>query len=349
MTLLVVDIGWLGRKCMTISLTCQIVSSFCHHIVSSMQSFVQFVTVAMFVSVVSSDNMGLGLGIQIGVGCKPKHKYTVNREKNMTDTAENCGHDAYYVSDTNDKYVSFGVADGFEGWAERNYDPTVFSKALCAGARQAFIEALHPDPLNIMKKSYQNLAKGGDANVGSSTATFLVFDRSTGRLETANMGDSGYLILRNGSVIFRSEAQAYQFNVPYQLSLYPSSWKKGPHKLRIYEPFNLEQDSFVTSHSLQAGDVVVVASDGLFDNVFHDQIERIVQAKLDIVYKLYPHLSTTLAPPTVSEAFLTDVNIMVKHLSDGMALLAKYYAKEKNMPSPFSELAKEAGYKHQGG
>jgi hypothetical protein len=39
-----------------------------------------------------------------------------------------------------------------------------------------------------------------------------------GRLEVANLGDSGVRIIRNGMVIFASAAQQHQFNMPFQLS-----------------------------------------------------------------------------------------------------------------------------------
>lgn len=38
---------------------------------------------------------------------------------------------------------------------------------------------------------------------------------------TANIGDSGFLIVRNGQVVHRSEEQQHYFNTPYQLSVPP--------------------------------------------------------------------------------------------------------------------------------
>ena len=50
--------------------------------------------------------------------------------------------------------------------------------------------------------------------VGSSTVCILSFEQETGILTTANLGDSGYLIVRNGEIIDRSEKQTHKFNIP---------------------------------------------------------------------------------------------------------------------------------------
>jgi protein phosphatase PTC7 len=36
-------------------------------------------------------------------------------------------------------------------------------------------------------------------------------------LQAANLGDSGFLLMRNGRTVFKSPAQQHQFNIPFQL------------------------------------------------------------------------------------------------------------------------------------
>lgn len=60
---------------------------------------------------------------------------------------------------------------------------------------------------------------------GSSTACLLSLDRSTGVLHTANLGDSGYLVVRDGSVVAESQTLTHYFNCPYQLSILPPQYK----------------------------------------------------------------------------------------------------------------------------
>lgn len=56
---------------------------------------------------------------------------------------------------------------------------------------------------------------------GSSTACIVVLNRETSMVYTANIGDSGFVIVRHGEVVHRSEEQQHYFNTPFQLSLPP--------------------------------------------------------------------------------------------------------------------------------
>lgn len=56
---------------------------------------------------------------------------------------------------------------------------------------------------------------------GSSTACIVVLDRQQHRLHTANLGDSGFLVVRGGEVVHRSDEQQHYFNTPFQLSIAP--------------------------------------------------------------------------------------------------------------------------------
>ena len=53
---------------------------------------------------------------------------------------------------------------------------------------------------------------------GSSTACILSFNCNTGLLHTANLGDSGFLAIRNGAIIGESMETVHYFNCPFQLS-----------------------------------------------------------------------------------------------------------------------------------
>lgn len=56
---------------------------------------------------------------------------------------------------------------------------------------------------------------------GSSTACIVVLDRRSHRLHTCNLGDSGFLVVRGGEVVHRSNEQQHYFNTPFQLSIAP--------------------------------------------------------------------------------------------------------------------------------
>jgi protein phosphatase PTC7 len=87
-------------------------------------------------------------------------------------------------------------------------------------------------------------------NIGSSTACLVLLDRTQNILYTANIGDSGYIILRKSNnqyhQIYKSEEQLHSFNFPFQVG------STGDHPNK----------AATKKHKVQKGDLIIVASDG---------------------------------------------------------------------------------------
>ncbi|KAI4798550.1 hypothetical protein KUCAC02_021981 [Chaenocephalus aceratus] len=94
----------------------------------------------------------------------------------------------------------------------------------------------------------------------SSTACLVVLDRRSHRLHTANLGDSGFLVVRGGEVVHRSDEQQHYFNTPFQLSIAPPGAEGA---VLSDSPEAADSSSF----DVQLGDIILTASDGLFDNM----------------------------------------------------------------------------------
>lgn len=83
-------------------------------------------------------------------------------------------------------------------------------------------------------------------------------------LRTLNYGDSGYLLLRPNSSntdvekIFRTEEQQHYFNCPYQCGT------------RSRPGFANKAQSYM--HNVKEGDLIVMGSDGLLDNLYDKDI-----------------------------------------------------------------------------
>ena len=56
---------------------------------------------------------------------------------------------------------------------------------------------------------------------GSATACVVGVDCHTGQLHSVNIGDSGYLVVRDGRVAYRSRSQKMNGDCPRQLDVYP--------------------------------------------------------------------------------------------------------------------------------
>ncbi|XP_059828888.1 protein phosphatase PTC7 homolog isoform X2 [Hypanus sabinus] len=96
--------------------------------------------------------------------------------------------------------------------------------------------------------------------LGSSTACLVVLDREKRCLYTANLGDSGFLIVRDGRIIHRSDEQQHYFNTPFQLAIPPP---EAQDSILNDSPETAEDSTF----NVEVGDIILTATDGLFDNM----------------------------------------------------------------------------------
>jgi hypothetical protein len=81
-------------------------------------------------------------------------------------------------------------------------------------------------------------------------------DLETGALDSSNLGDSGFVVIRDGQVVMKADFQEHFFDCPYQLA-----------SLRYVPETDQATDAAVLTGQVEAGDVIVLGSDGLFDNV----------------------------------------------------------------------------------
>lgn len=96
--------------------------------------------------------------------------------------------------------------------------------------------------------------------LGSSTACVVILNRENSTLYTANIGDSGFMVVRHGRVIHKSEEQQHYFNTPFQLSLPPPGYQQNV--------LSDQPDSAITNNfPVEDGDVILIATDGVFDNL----------------------------------------------------------------------------------
>ena len=86
-------------------------------------------------------------------------------------------------------------------------------------------------------------------------------------LEVVNLGDSGVRVLRGGAVLWRSTVLQHEWNMPFQL---------GNPALLPETDSALDAASDVVQCA--PGDVVVMGSDGLFDNVWDKELCEIADA-----------------------------------------------------------------------
>ncbi len=155
-------------------------------------------------------------------------------------------------------------------------DPADFSHAFCEnmGAAYSGQKGSKYSAKSLMQNGYNSVLEDNTIKAGGSTALVAIASPD-GKIELANLGDSGFLHIRTGAIRYASEAQIHAFNTPYQLAVIPESMRKRQMAFGGQQLADLPRDSNVTRIEVKEGDVVVLATDGVWDNLTSSDVLKI--------------------------------------------------------------------------
>ncbi|PSS26216.1 Protein like [Actinidia chinensis var. chinensis] len=211
------------------------------------------------------------------------------------DKALTGGEDAYFISGQN----WLGVADGVGEWTLYGINPGIYARELMDNC-QKIVSDCNGVPVIEPKKVLERSALEAQSP-GSSTILVAYFDGQA--LHVANIGDSGFIVIRNGAVYEKSSPGFYEFNFPYQI-------RSGDIPLELMKGYEIE---------LNVGDVVVTATDGLFDNLYEQEIASIVSKSLE-------------------------ANLKPEEIAQALATRAQEVGRSETSRSPFADAVLAAGY-----
>lgn len=228
------------------------------------------------------------------------------------------GEDAHYTSECK-RLVA--VADGVGGWKDMGVDSGLFSRELMELVGNYVSETSDVDPYAVMEHAYKNVEAIG-------TSTICVLSVQKGKLTGCNLGDSGFAVFRRGGepgdaseeykIVFRTDDQTHFFNCPFQIG---TNSNDGPEKAD-----QVELD-------VASGDVVVAATDGIFDNLFDEDVER--------------ELNNALGKDAGHGEEGTEA--LLQEAANEICVLSQVYGLDPNRHGPFSHSAKSFGYEYSGG
>jgi len=214
-----------------------------------------------------------------------------------------------------------GVADGVGGWRAYGVDPGLFSVNLMKSCERLVIAGYFTgdQPAKLLAQAFREIKENKQQIIGSSTACLMMFSHVDLKLYTANIGDSGFLVVRQGEVVHRSQEQQHYFNTPFQLSLPPTELLS---EVLSDQPESADQYEF----PVEDGDVILVATDGIFDNVPN----QILVAEMDKVQNC------------------RDIE-KIQQCANGIALIARKLSRDPEFLSPFAMNARASGIEAEGG
>ncbi|XP_052849963.1 protein phosphatase PTC7 homolog isoform X1 [Drosophila gunungcola] len=230
------------------------------------------------------------------------------------------GEDAWF-STSNAQAYTMGVADGVGGWRSFGVDPGEFSMFLMRSCERLSLgkDMVPQRPDLLLARAYCELLGQKCPVVGSCTACILILNRANSTLYTANLGDSGFLVVRSGAVACRSLEQQHHFNTPYQLSA-------SPPRHHVTAVSDGPESADTMQFTVEPGDVILLATDGVYDNVPES-----------ILIEVLSEMSG------VSDA------VRLQMAANAVALMARILSFNPAHDSPFSQNARKLNIAASGG
>ncbi|KAL9649063.1 hypothetical protein ABK040_008440 [Willaertia magna] len=224
------------------------------------------------------------------------------------ETTHPTGEDAYFCCYSN-KYelYSFGIADGVGGWMAFDIDPSLCSRQLMWNCKMLLCNDQLPQiiseqnynipkeleqtvmkaielpqvihPKILLERSFSLLSELNQVQAGGTTSCIVFLKplpQNLYQLSYANLGDSGFVVINKSKskIIYRSKEQQHYFNAPYQLSVIPAELDSD--ELIRDDPNSA--DLHINCCTLREGDYIVLATDGLFDNMFDHDILKVAKS-----------------------------------------------------------------------
>ncbi|RLN87999.1 hypothetical protein BBJ28_00017205 [Nothophytophthora sp. Chile5] len=141
--------------------------------------------------------------------CKGKRCALGKDNSGINANPATCGEDSFFLTPD-----VVGVADGVGGWNDNGVDPGKISRSLMRNAslfvRQQAARDQSPTTLEVLTHGYNQAVLDDEVEAGSTTACIVRLKQSVeGKpvLEYTNLGDSGFVVIRAGEIIFRSKFQ----------------------------------------------------------------------------------------------------------------------------------------------
>lgn len=268
-----------------------------------------------------------------------------------------------------------GVADGVGGWSLSGVDAGKYSRSLMANVAAAVdlskpLGSAASDAAGAGKTArvagppfdLHDVAAAAAANTtatGSSTLCLAAPSRGL-KAQTYNLGDSGWAHLRLGGgnlfakdwgehqraqwgVMARSNPQNHYFNCPVQIGT------GSPDNTTMGDSVEL---------SVRPGDVLLLSTDGLFDNLFdHDICNTLRRVSFEPCLvaveaasqgALTPSGPAKLASGRVAET-VSSCQTTLRALAAALAMESQRLGADTQAQSPFAAAAARSGYLFDGG
>lgn len=188
------------------------------------------------------------------------------------DKIEEGGEDAFFISTYG--YGAAGIADGVGSCILDGINPADFARQLVSNLQTALgvvdWQESEEGLREVLKAAHNSATALGSATV------IVAAGGPGGIVHVANLGDCGVRVIRDGKCTFATTDMLHRYNTPFQLACWPQTEEEEEE-----EESDFSDDADLYDIEVSPGDILVLASDGLFDNVFDEEVASIVSSIID--------------------------------------------------------------------
>ncbi|QEU60869.1 Ptc7 [Kluyveromyces lactis] len=247
---------------------------------------------------------------QVAIAYQPKDRNEPIYAKLKESLQSPTGEDSYFVAPRSNSELYAGVADGIGGWANHGYDSTAISRELCLAMKSITLNSSKDiAPKELLQMAFSSLINEKKVEVGGTTA-IVAHLKDDGTLNVSNLGDSWCGVFRDCKLTFETKFQTVGFNAPYQLAIIPKHIIEAAEKKNGSFIMNKPTDADDYSFKLQKNDIVVLATDGVTDNIAVEDMELFLKDKIessqslqDITEEFVDKVVTISKDPTFPSVF----------------------------------------------
>ncbi|CAD2215495.1 protein phosphatase 2C [Angomonas deanei] len=164
-------------------------------------------------------------------------------------------------------------------------------------------------------------------------------------LDVISVGDCTLMLIRRGKILYTSEEQDHAMDFPFQLGTGSADKPSDGNKVLI---------------PVQPGDVVVMGSDGVFDNIYAEKLASVLWKPIDKVYNEFQYFhESSSGKPGLATAASRNANLrnrltdqLMAAIDEGMAEgmeEAVSVSKDIRGDSPYATKCIENGALYEGG
>ncbi|KAH9593000.1 PPM-type phosphatase domain [Trypanosoma melophagium] len=246
------------------------------------------------------------------------------------------------------------VLDGVSWWKEhRTVDAGLYSAALAremhAYAEEELMGANPSSSLDVLQYAYDVCR--ADEIEGTATALVATLQppRDDGKevaaahkarcctnpiLDICSLGDCTAVLVRRGRVVFVSSEQTHDLDFPYQLGKGSSDTPVRALNYRV---------------PVESGDLLLLGSDGVFDNLYPNRVADIVWSSVNRV-RMEHEVDNSNSPWKNNPLMFYDsmMHALAKG-SEDVIREARYAARDLHADTPYAHKALEGGVYYEGG